>query len=139
MDTTRNTHRPIKTIHLILGVVYLVLLIAKFLYTEWDWVSNLLLLLVWGFALYLALKKRTIGEKFDAPTKVPAYSLAQRRCAWALIIFLPILGLAWIYYQSLPANKFIVAVADFQGPDPQSLSSYRTTVGTLASSHQGIS
>ncbi|MBI2485732.1 MAG: tetratricopeptide repeat protein, partial [Deltaproteobacteria bacterium] len=47
---------------------------------------------------------------------------------WIGIIAIPILiacGFAvWKYYQSLPSNKILILVADFEGPDPQN---YRVT------------
>ena len=107
--------------------------IYKFLYSEWSWFSTALLvstiILLWVFALSICVRKTTLGERFGTPSKVPAYPIGQRRVARAGLVLIPALVLAWSYYQSLPSERVIVAVAEFQGPDPQS---YRVTELLLA-------
>jgi tetratricopeptide (TPR) repeat protein len=96
--------------------------------SKWDKLHKGLFLtgtlLIWSFTLYLLLKQRTAGEIFGSPHKIPAYPIRTRRGALAGVILIPLLFLAFIYYQSLPSEKFIVVIADFPGPDAES---YRVT------------
>jgi tetratricopeptide (TPR) repeat protein len=76
------------------------------------------LLLICGFIYF---KKVTIGESVGFPTKRPAYSKTSRRLALAGLFSIPILVIlsfaGWQWYQSLPPDKIIVLVANFQGPE----------------------
>src|SRR6185503_18747500 len=118
----------LKKIGPIASFIYVILNIYKFLYAEWDRLSTALLvsaiILLWSFSAHIYLKQTTIGERFGTPSRVPAYPIWQRRVALACFVLMPAFFLAWSYYQSLPSEKIIVAVAEFQGPDPQS---YRVT------------
>mgnify|MGYP007037756674 CR=1 FL=1 len=134
MTSRRDYHRLSTVIASIVSALYTLLLIYKFLYSEWDWISTSMLVVglifIWLFSLYLASKKHTIGEKFGTPTVKLAYPSWIRRCAWVCIFALPVGSLAWVYYKSLHSGRFIIAVANFDGPDPQY---YRVT--ELLSAH----
>ena len=78
------------------------------------------LLLICGFIYF---KKVTIGESVGFPTKRPAYSKTSRRLALAGLFSIPMLVIlsfaGWQYYQSLPPDKIIVLVANFDGSEPK--------------------
>lgn len=123
-----STSSSVKSLHAVVSLILGILSVYKFVFTEWDWLSTALLIsgviFLWGFGFYVYFKQITIGTALGIPSKFPAYPKWQRRIALVVVILIPITLVAWGYYQSLPSKEIIVAIADFEGPDPQS---YRVT------------
>ncbi len=84
---------------------------------------------LWLGLFYIYAKKQSEPNVLTGEvTKRPLFSPMARGFSLSGTIVLPLCALAgfwgWRYYQSLPTNKTIILVADFEGPDPQS---YRVT------------
>lgn len=84
---------------------------------------------LWLGLFYIHAKKQSEPNILSGEiTKRPLFPTWARRLALSGIFALPLFALAgfwgWKYYQSLPSDKTIILVADFEGPDPQS---YRVT------------
>ncbi|MGH7800686.1 MAG: tetratricopeptide repeat protein [Thermodesulfobacteriota bacterium] len=67
--------------------------------------------------------------------KLPTYAKWVRRFAFIGIVAVPILAISgyagWKYYQSLPSDKIIILVADFDGPEPKKYAVTRRIVEQL--------
>lgn len=84
---------------------------------------------LWLFSFYIYRKKEVVTNRFtDATENQPIFPKLARRIAFIGIFVIPILAAAGFfgrkYYQSLPSDKIIILVADFEGPDPKN---YRVT------------
>ena len=81
--------------------------------------------LLWLSSFYVYFKKKVesgqIWSRQEVGVKRPAYSERWRRIALAGIFAVPILTatgfFGWKYYQSMPSDKIIILIANFDGPD----------------------
>jgi tetratricopeptide (TPR) repeat protein len=124
-----------------IDIFYKITTILSFLFDfiraeGWVFALVITLALTWVGAIYLFLKEKEEPTKVldrsggNLPRVTKSYAFPQRirRLALVGIIAIPLLASVsffwWSYYQSLPADKIIILIANFDGPNPEK---YRIT------------